>query len=44
MAHLLIHLEVRQGRRDEPVVVKKPHWGGPCLEMWKMNTVTLPCN
>ena len=24
MAHLLIHLEVRQGRRDEPIAVKTP--------------------
>ena len=24
MAHLLIHLEVRQGRRDEPIAVKAP--------------------
>ena len=34
MAHLLVHLEVRQERWDEPIAVKTPlQLGGPCLEM-----------
>ena len=39
MTHLLIHLDVPQGRWDEPISVKAP-LGGPCLEMWAMNAVT----
>lgn len=39
MPHLLIYLDVRQGRWDEPIAVKPP-WGGRCLEMWSTNAVT----